>query len=144
MPPTASSEPLGEQPGFARGSSVVAGAWTLALEAYRGSANGHPAASVEHPAITARLLHDAGYDETTVASAVLHDVIEDTGLDRAIVAERCGEEIARRVAALTEDDGIAAYAERKAELRARSIAAGPDVAAVMAADKLARAHFRSW
>src|SRR6185312_8787959 len=87
----------------------------------------------------ARLLHDAGCDETTVATAVLHDVIEDTGLDAAAIQECCGAEVARRVRALTEDDSIGAYAERKRELRARGIAAGPEVAVVMAADKIARA-----
>jgi polyphosphate kinase len=129
-------------PAFARDSDVVGAAWRLALEAYRGNAAngaGNAAADVEHPAITARLLHDAGCDETIVATAVLHDVIEDTGLDAAAIEERCGAEIARRVQALTEDPQLAAYAERKRELRARGIEAGREVAVVMAADKLARA-----
>jgi polyphosphate kinase len=132
-------EAPGELPGFARDSELVADAWRLALEAYRANVNGNAAADVEHPAITARLLHDAGFDEATVATAVLHDVIEDTGISPAVVEERCGAEIARRVQALTEDPEIASYAERKRELRARGIAAGRAVAAVMAADKLARA-----
>jgi polyphosphate kinase len=126
-------------PSFARDSDLVADAWQLALEAYRGNANGNAAADVEHPAITARLVHDAECDEAIVATAVLHDVIEDTGLDAETIERRCGVEIARRVEALTEDESIAAYAERKRELRERGIAAGPDVAVVMAADKLARA-----
>ena len=131
-----------ELPAFARDSALVAGAWRLALEAYRGHAangTGNAAADVEHPAITARLLHDAGCDEATVATAVLHDVIEDTGLEPAAIEARCGAEVARRVRALTEDEALGAYAERKRELRARGIAAGPEVAVVMAADKLARA-----
>ncbi|HEX5145952.1 MAG TPA: polyphosphate kinase 1, partial [Conexibacter sp.] len=88
---------------------------------------------------TARLLHDAGCDETTVATAVLHDVIEDTGLPATAIEERLGPEVARRVVALTEKPELRVYAERKRELRARGIAAGPEVAVVMAADKLARA-----
>ena len=131
-----------ELPAFARDSELVADAWRLALDAYRGHAAngaGNAAADVEHPAITARLLHDAGCDETIVATAVLHDVIEDTGLDVDAIEERCGAEIARRVQALTEKSELAAYAERKRELRARGIAAGREVAVVMAADKLARA-----
>src|SRR6185312_14424737 len=148
IPPMTSAarppEANGELPAFAHDSSLVADAWRLALDAYRGRAdNGagtsNAAADVEHPAITARLLHDAGCDETTVATAVLHDVIEDTGLDAAAIQECCGAEVARRVRALTEDDSIGAYAERKRELRARGIAAGPEVAVVMAADKIARA-----
>jgi (p)ppGpp synthase/HD superfamily hydrolase len=113
---TRPSDPL---PAFAQTSDVIAGAWRLALEAYRANGNRNAAADVEHPAITARLLHDAGFDETTVASAVLHDVIEDTGLERDVIARRCGEEIARRVEALTENPALASYPARKAELRAR-------------------------
>lgn len=141
MAPSAptTGDAAGDLPAFARRSETVAGAWRLALEAYRGNANGNAAADVEHPAITARLLHDAGLDDTTVATAVLHDVIEDTGLPAAVIAERLSPEIARRVQALTEKPEIAAYAERKRELRARGIAGGPEVAVVMAADKLARA-----
>jgi polyphosphate kinase len=138
-PPARSTDATGELPAFARRSDLVAEAWRLALEAYRGNANGNAAADVEHPAIAARLLHDAGADERTVATAVLHDVIEDTGLPAATIAERLDPEVARRVEALTEDTGIHAYADRKRELRARGIAAGPEVAVVMAADKLARA-----
>jgi polyphosphate kinase len=129
----------GDLPSFARESELVADAWRLALDAYRANTDGNVAADVEHPAITARLLHDAGCDESIVATAVLHDVIEDTGLEPATIAERVGPEIARRVDALTEREDIAAYADRKRELRARGIAAGREVAAVMAADKLARA-----
>jgi polyphosphate kinase len=128
-----------ELPAFARDSDTIANAWALALDTYRSNGGGNVAADVEHAAITARLLHDAGGDDATIATAVLHDLIEDTGVDRGVIAERMGDEIARRVDALTERPQIDAYADRKAELRKRGIAAGRDVAAVMAADKLARA-----
>ncbi len=133
------SHPAGQPPAFARDSALVTRAWGLALEAYRAAADGNAAVAIEHPAITARLLHDAGYDEATVATAVLHDTLEETGLARETIAERVSEQIAQRVEALTEDTTIASYAARKAELRARGIAAGPEVAAVIAADKIARA-----
>ncbi|HEX5147351.1 MAG TPA: hypothetical protein VFV85_10020, partial [Conexibacter sp.] len=50
----------GELPAFAHDSELIADAWRLALEAYRGHADdgggsGNAAADVEHPAITARL-----------------------------------------------------------------------------------------
>ena len=71
---------------------------------------------------------------------MLHDVIEDTGLDagddRASAAARRSRGASRRSPRIRS---IAAYAERKRELRARGIAAGREVAVVMAADKLARA-----
>lgn len=134
-----SASPTGELPAFARDSDTIASAWALALETYRANGGGNIAADVEHVAITARLLHDAGADDATVATAVLHDLIEDTGVDRSVIAARVGEEIARRVDALTERPELDSYPERKAELRARGIEAGREVAAVMAADKLARA-----
>src|SRR3954454_19285746 len=113
------TETSGELPSFARASELAADAWRLALEAYRSNENGNVAADVEHPAITARLLHDADCDEAIVATAVLHDAIEDHGIAAPTITERCGPEIARRVEALTEKTDIAAYAERKRELRAR-------------------------
>lgn len=140
MSSTARSAPASsELPAFARDSDTIANAWALALETYRAAGGGNIAADVEHAAITARLLHDAGGDDVTIATAVLHDLIEDTGVDRSVIAERLGEEIARRVDALTERPELESYPERKAELRTRGIEAGREVAAVMAADKLARA-----
>jgi polyphosphate kinase len=137
--PAALPEPRHELPAFAQDSSIVAEAWQLAVQAYRRAVGEDRDADIEHPAIAAQLLHDDGWDETTVATGVLHDAIEDTDLDRDAIAAHCGEEVARRVIALTEDRAIASYDERKAELRARGIAAGREVAAVIAADKLARA-----
>jgi polyphosphate kinase len=140
MASTARTAPTSsELPAFARGSELISTAWTLAIDTYRAHGDGNVAADVEHAAITARLLHDAGEDDATVATAVLHDLIEDTGIDRAVIAKRLNEEIARRVDALTEDPELEEYAQRKAELRRRGIGAGREVAVVMAADKLARA-----
>jgi polyphosphate kinase len=139
MSSTAGPAATGELPAFARDSDTIANAWALALETYRAKGGGNVAADVEHAAVTARLLHDSGEDDATIATAVLHDLIEDTGVDRAVIHERMGEEIARRVDALTERPELDSYAERKAELRRRGIEAGREVATVMAADKLARA-----
>jgi xanthine/CO dehydrogenase XdhC/CoxF family maturation factor len=50
----------------------------------------------------------------------------------------CGAEIVTLVEALTEDPAITKYRPRKAALRARIIAAGPDAARVSLADKLAK------
>ncbi len=42
-------------------------------------------------------------DETALAAAILHDVIEDTPLDYDDVAEACGHDVAQIVGALTKD-----------------------------------------
>jgi HD domain len=80
------------------------------------------------------LLQDA--DEVTLAAALLHDGVEDSELTVAEVRERFGPEIAEVVAALTEDERIDDWVERKNALRAQVEQAGPRAAAIFAADKL--------
>ena len=95
---------------------------------------------LRHPVAVATLLHDAGYPETVLAAALLHDVIEDGGLGPEAIGNRFGPEVARLVARVTEDEAIASFADRKAALRAQAVGDGPDAAAIFAADKLASTH----
>jgi hypothetical protein len=57
----------------------------------------------------------------------LHDVVEDTPRSIQDVRDGFGETIAAMVDALTEDDGIHDYAQRKQALRAQVIGAGATV-----------------
>ncbi len=93
---------------------------------------------VEHPVAVARLLREAGYPDEVVAAALLHDVLEDTDTDPDEIEHRFGRKVAGLVRALTEDPAIEDYAPRKAELRERVVEAGPEAAAIFAADKLAK------
>jgi hypothetical protein len=93
-----------------------------------------------HPFEVALLLHAGGYRDEVVAVGLLHDVVEKAGLPLTAVREAFGEAIAGRVAALTEDEGIADYHARKAALRAAAEAADDDVLAVFAADKVVKAR----
>src|ERR671923_30208 len=72
---------------------------------------------VEHPIAVANLLADAGYDGALIAAAYLHDVVEKTDVNLDEIRERFGPGVADLVDSLTEDGGIAAYAERKRALR---------------------------
>jgi hypothetical protein len=56
------------------------------------------------------------------------------------VADRFGPEVAEIVDAVSEDEGIDDYGERKAALRERAREAGARTAAVFAADKLSKAR----
>ena len=87
-----------------------------------------------HPVEVSELLQDA--DEVTLAAALLHDGVEDSELTVAEVRERFGPEIADVVAALTEDERIDDWVERKNALRAQVEQAGPRAVAIFAADKL--------
>jgi (p)ppGpp synthase/HD superfamily hydrolase len=91
---------------------------------------------VEHPVTVAAQLEEHGYREEVLAAALLHDVVEDSETSLDELREKFGEEVAGMVGALTDDESIEAYRERKAEHRERVAAAGPGAHAIYAADKL--------
>lgn len=83
-----------------------------------------------------RLLSNLGADDVTVTAALLHDGVEDSELTVAEVSERFGPEVAEVVEALTEDERIDDWVERKDGLRAQVERSGTRAAAIYAADKL--------
>ena len=91
-----------------------------------------------HPLEVAQLLRSHGHRDEVVAAAILHDVVEDTGVEPAEIAERFGPEVAGLVDVLTEPGGIASYGERKARLRDAVSRANDDALAIFAADKVAK------
>jgi (p)ppGpp synthase/HD superfamily hydrolase len=91
---------------------------------------------IEHPVAVAARLDEQGYREEVLAAALLHDVIEDSETDLEELREKFGEEVAGMVGALTDDESIEAYRERKAEHRERVGVAGSEALAIYAADKL--------
>jgi hypothetical protein len=92
---------------------------------------------IDHPIAVAELLAEQDYPEDVLAAALLHDVLEHTDFEPAELAGRFGEEVARLAMALTEDETIESYEERKEEHRARVAGAGPEARAVFGADKIA-------
>ena len=68
---------------------------------------------------------------------LLHDVVEDTPRSTDDVRDAFGETIAAMVQALTEDDRIRHYGQRKRALRAQVIGAGTTVIDIALADKIA-------
>ena len=130
-------------PDFVRGSTLLEGAFRFARVAYR-QAGRRGQAKLRHSIEVARLLHEAGFEEEVVAAGLLHDVVEATASQLSQVAERFGSRTAALVEAMTEDDRIESYEERKAEHRARVSAHGSRAAAIYAADKLAKMpHLRA-
>ena len=93
-------------------------------------------AYIHHPVAVAELLAAHGFDESTVAAALLHDVVEDSEASVADVAARFGQPVARLVAALTEDGSIEPFERRKDAHRRQVAEAGGDALAIYAADKL--------
>lgn len=91
---------------------------------------------VEHPIAVAALLDEHGYDEEVLAAALLHDVVEDSETTLEELRELFGEPVAGMVGALTDDESIDPYRERKAEHRERIAAAAGGAHAIYGADKL--------
>ena len=127
----------GTQPDFLRGSPRLEDAYALAARAHRNQTRKDGVSPyVGHPLAVARELSAAGLDEATLAAALLHDVVEDSSLGIDAVVRRFGVEIGELVSAMTDDETIEDYAERKREHRGRVEAAGPRAASIYAADKL--------
>jgi (p)ppGpp synthase/HD superfamily hydrolase len=95
---------------------------------------------LDHPAEVSALVRDAGGDEGLEAAAMLHDLVEDTDVELPQIASEFGPHVAALVAAMTEDESIADYAERKEEHRGRARDAGREAALLFVADKLSNAH----
>jgi (p)ppGpp synthase/HD superfamily hydrolase len=91
---------------------------------------------IAHPVAVAARLDELGYGEETVAAALLHDVVEDSGTTVAELHGQFGEGVAGLVAALSDDESIADYRERKDEHRQRVREHDGDAFAIYASDKL--------
>jgi (p)ppGpp synthase/HD superfamily hydrolase len=91
---------------------------------------------IEHPAAVAARLDSHGYGEDVLAAALLHDVVEDSDTKVEDLREEFGDRVAELVAALSDDETIEDYRERKDEHRARVRRFDGDAFAIYGADKL--------
>jgi (p)ppGpp synthase/HD superfamily hydrolase len=91
---------------------------------------------IEHPRMVAATLAARDYPETTLAAALLHDVVEDSDTTVAELRAEFGDPVADLVAALSDDESIKDYRARKDEHRGRVAAVGGDALAIYGADKL--------
>ena len=106
------------------------------IDAYDGVRTA-PGKGLPHAQAVADILRDAGYPQSVQVVGLLHDVVEDTPRTIQDVRDDFGETTAAMVQALTENDSIHSYAERKRGLRAQVIGAGPTVINIALADKIA-------
>ncbi len=93
---------------------------------------------IVHPLEVASLLHTAGAAFDVIAAGLLHDTLEKTDATPDELRERFGPAVAAIVDAVTEDERIADYRERKAALRRQVAAAGREAQMVFAADKISK------
>ena len=112
-------------------------AWAVERHAgQRREADG--AAFVMHPIEVAALVDSAHYPDFVVATAVLHDLLENTDVTAAEIEARFGSQVAELVEAVSDDPALPTEEERKHDLRDRVRRIGGYAAVVYAADKVSK------
>jgi GTP pyrophosphokinase len=113
---------------------LVRDAYVAAARAHEGQTRASGEPYVMHAVAVARILAGLHLDITTVAAALLHDVLEDTGVEHAQLQERFGDEIAAMVDGVTKLGKIEwqSREERQAEsLRKMFLAMANDIRIVL-------------
>jgi guanosine-3',5'-bis(diphosphate) 3'-pyrophosphohydrolase len=81
---------------------LIAGAYGTAHAAHKGQVRKSGEPFVYHPLATADILAELHLDSTTIAAAILHDVLEDTDLTKEELEARFGEAVADIVDGVTK------------------------------------------
>jgi guanosine-3',5'-bis(diphosphate) 3'-pyrophosphohydrolase len=81
---------------------LLADAYNAAHVAHRGQTRKSGEPFVYHPLATADVLAELRLDPTTIAAALLHDVLEDTGVTKEELSERFGDDVAEIVDGVTK------------------------------------------
>ncbi|MCH7593194.1 MAG: bifunctional (p)ppGpp synthetase/guanosine-3',5'-bis(diphosphate) 3'-pyrophosphohydrolase [Chloroflexi bacterium] len=87
-------------------ASLVRSALEFATKAHAGQSRLSGEPYVEHPIATAEFLAERRMDATTLAAALLHDVIEDCEVTREELEERFGNDVAKLVDGVTKMNSI--------------------------------------
>jgi guanosine-3',5'-bis(diphosphate) 3'-pyrophosphohydrolase len=89
-----------KNPGFDR--DLVTRAFETAVVQHRSQLRASGEDYVNHPIGTAIICAELGLDSSTLAAALLHDVVEDTGMSITVVREQFGDEVALLVDGVTK------------------------------------------
>jgi len=73
--------------------SDVERAYVFAKDAHEGQMRSSGEPYITHPVAVARILSDVHLDHQTIMAALMHDVIEDTGISREDMSEQFGESV---------------------------------------------------
>src|SRR5580704_10658104 len=125
----------------AEGRDLVVRACHLADEVHRGQVRRSGEPYVTHPLAVAGIVAHLGLDPRSVAAAILHDAVEDTGLSLEEVEQRFGPEVSAIVDGVTKLDRLqfdSKEAQQAATVRKMLIAMASDwrVLVIKLADRL--------
>ncbi len=126
---------------------VVIQAYEAAHELHRGQMRRSGEAYITHPLAVAQILADLGMTGPTLAAALLHDTVEDTGYPLGQLRTEFGDEIASLVDGVTKLDKVTYGASSAAEtVRKMVVAMARDirVLVIKLADRLHNMRTLQW
>jgi guanosine-3',5'-bis(diphosphate) 3'-pyrophosphohydrolase len=85
---------------------LIEEAYQMAAKAHEGQKRFSGDPYISHPIAVAQILAAMHMDYQSIVTALLHDVLEDTLIDRSLIAEHFGEEVAQLVESLSKLDQI--------------------------------------
>ena len=123
------------------GADAIRRAGQAAIAAHEGQLRRTGEPYVTHPIAVAGIVADLGLDALTIAAALLHDAVEDTGMTTQYLAQEFGEKVADVVDGVTKLDRLefdSKEAQQAATIRKMFIAMARDwrVLLIKLADRL--------
>jgi GTP diphosphokinase / guanosine-3',5'-bis(diphosphate) 3'-diphosphatase len=103
----------GYKPDFDR--DLITKSFQFAAEAHDGQLRRSGQEFIHHPWGVAKILTGLGMDEPTIAAALLHDTVEDTGTEIADIRAEFGEEVAELVEGVTKLTRVQFQSREQAE-----------------------------
>jgi len=123
--------------GQSKPADIIDRAIELAVKAHRKQVRkGTRTAYITHPFAVGVILAKAGCSEEVVAAGILHDTVEDGGVNLSRLREEFGERVAGIVEKCTEPDKRRSWSKRKQHILDSVDRAGLEVKFVVCADKL--------
>src|SRR4051812_1144115 len=87
-------------------TALISRAYETAADAHTGQTRKSGEPYVTHPVAVAKIVAELGLDDATVAAALLHDVVEDTGISLVDIEHEFGADVAGIVDGVTKLDRI--------------------------------------
>jgi len=87
-------------------NSIIERARRFAEKAHRGTNRNDGSPYITHPLAVADVIREWGFDDNTVAAALLHDVIEDAGITYEKLKNEFGEDVAFLVQSMTKLEAV--------------------------------------
>ncbi len=122
-------------------TALITRAYLRSADAHRGQSRNSGEAYVQHPLAVARIVADLGLDDVTVAAALLHDTVEDTGVTVDDISQAFGGDVATIVDGVTKLERVqfnSKEAQQAATMRKMLVAMAKDlrVLIIKLADRL--------